>query len=79
IYGTVPIAHATGGLKKIINEETGFLYTDSLENAINRILERYPNPREDLHEIRINALEHIKKNYLWLDVIKNKYLPLYFS
>ena len=27
VYGTIPIANAQGGLQKIINEKTGFLYT----------------------------------------------------
>lgn len=78
IYGTIPIAHNTGGLKKILDGKTGFLYDDSPEDAINRVMILHPNPRKDLQKMRMDALKNIKENYLWKHVIEAKYLPLYF-
>lgn len=35
VFGTIPIAHAQGGLQKITNGKTGFLYTVPAEQAQN--------------------------------------------
>ncbi len=35
VFGTIPIAHAQGGLQKIVNGKTGFLYTVPSEQAQN--------------------------------------------
>ncbi|AIW88859.1 glycogen/starch synthase [Treponema sp. OMZ 838] len=43
VYGTIPIANAQGGLQKIINGKTGFLYT-------------LPNGEEQNTDIHISAL-----------------------
>ncbi|HBD69016.1 MAG TPA: hypothetical protein DC014_07060 [Treponema sp.] len=39
LYGTIPLAHATGGLCKIIDEETGFLYKPDTSEKMLEILE----------------------------------------
>ena len=81
IYGTVPIAHATGGLNKIIDGQTGFLYAP---NTVNKLVETLQNVihikqnnSEAFRNIIATAASYVHKNYSWETVCKDFYLPLY--
>jgi starch synthase len=81
LYGTIPVAHATGGLKKIIHEQTGFLYeNNSGENlfaVMNELADLARNDFAKLEKIISCGAEYIQKNYDWSYVIQDKYLPFY--
>ncbi|WP_318664635.1 glycogen synthase [Treponema sp.] len=81
IYGTIPVAHATGGLKKIVNGKSGFTYSpnnsDVLLSVIDEIVgNKEKNPRfyDDLVQ---SAALHVKENYTWKIVANKKYIPFY--
>ncbi|MGN0728224.1 glycogen synthase [Treponema sp.] len=38
-FGTLPVAHATGGLCKIVDDETGWLYAPNTASALRTVLE----------------------------------------
>ena len=83
IYGTLPVANSTGGLNKIINFETGFLYKNNTpENLIAKLSEviaiKLYNPQKIDKMIKTAAI-HIHKNYLWKNVILNEYMPFFES
>lgn len=81
LYGTLPVANATGGLKKIIDGKTGFLYTNnSAESLIAKLsevitLKLYaPNV---INKMIKEASVYVRKNYSWRNVIKNKYFKFF--
>lgn len=81
IYGTIPVAHATGGLKKIINGKTGFLYSPNNAETLFALLEKliknklkFPGYYDELIK---NAADYVKENYTWKTVANEKYIPLY--
>ncbi len=83
IYGTLPIANATGGLNKIINYETGFLYkNNSPENLIAKLSEvialKLYNPQK-IEEMIKTASTYVHEKYLWKKVIDNEYMPFFQS
>lgn len=80
IYGTLPVAHATGGLCKIIDGETGFLYKDNNARTIVASIRRAYHLKRD-HEkysrMIQNACLSVKNNYSWYNVISKSYMKLY--
>lgn len=83
IYGTLPVANATGGLNKIIDFKTGFLYrNNTAENLIAKLSQviaiKLYNPKI-IDEMIKTAASHIHTNYLWSKVIKNEYMPFFKS
>jgi len=83
IYGTLPIANATGGLNKIINNKTGFLYQNNTpENLIAKLSEvialKLYKP-EKINEMIKQAAIYVHKTYLWRSVIDNEYMPFFQS
>ncbi len=82
IYGTLPVAHATGGLCKIINQETGFLYSPNQSKQLEDILYsliRIKNTEFNIFNNMITyAANYIVENYSW-DVVVEKYINLYLS
>lgn len=81
IFGTVPIAHATGGLKKIIDGETGFLYhpntLDSLRTALKKAVDFKLYHFDDMKKMMRRAVRYVQKSYSWETVIKDGYLALF--
>ena len=81
IYGTIPIAHAVGGLNKIVNGETGFTYSNNTSSnlyiAMLRASEILQSEPEKIKDIRILAAKTVKEKYSWASIIKNKFLPYY--
>ena len=81
LYGTIPVAHATGGLKKIIDGKTGFLYEENSGENLFRVLNELADlARSDfskLGKIIACGAESVQKKYDWTSVIRDKYLPFY--
>lgn len=80
--GTLPVAHATGGLKKIKSTETGFLYSPNSPEVLSSILESlvkivHNAGRDILQNMIYYTFNYIKNNYSWKNVIKDKYIKLY--
>ncbi len=84
IYGSICLAHATGGLKKIIDGETGFLYepndADSLYGFLSSLIQIADRAgKEIFHPMLSYTARYIMANYSWDKVAKEKYLPLFTS
>lgn len=81
LYGTIPVAHATGGLNKIVDNKTGFLYQDNTPDELHALLDRLCSKMiqepDCFGGIVRHAADYVNKNYSWLSVIENKYLPFY--
>lgn len=81
IFGTLPVAHATGGLKKILDGKTGFLYEpNTAQNLSSLILElcgRMEKDRAAIDELRRAAAVHLNENYTWDIVAKKEYEKLF--
>lgn len=81
IYASLPVAHRTGGLNKIINKKTGYTYApNTSENLVAAltlaITTKMENPSK-ISKMIVNGFDNVGINYQWNNVIKNKYLPLY--
>jgi starch synthase len=84
IYGTIPVAHQTGGLGKIINEYNGYLYENNSPEEIAGIITSlatiYNNMgSETFNPMRSYASSYVKENYSWKSVCEDQYLPFYMS
>lgn len=80
VFATIPVAHATGGLNKIIDGKTGFLYepndAETLAETLLRLArERLEHP-EKFHAIIQEAARHVKTRYSW-DSVAEEYVGLY--
>lgn len=81
IYGTIPVAHATGGLKKIVNGITGFTYSPNTHEMLFKLLDeliknKIANPHY-YDKLISHAAEYVRKNYSWKIVTKRKYIPVF--
>lgn len=72
LYGTIPVAHATGGLCKIIDEETGFLYKPGTCEKLLEILEPLVRIKASAPDIFLPMISFAAKNthalYNWQHV-----------
>lgn len=80
LFGTIPIAHATGGLKKIIDEETGFLYSPNdsgtLCSMIRKAEDLKMNHLKTLKSMATWASNYVRIFYSW-QYVSEKYLNLF--
>ena len=81
-YGTLPIAHSVGGLMKIQEDKTGFLYSpntsEKLAEIILSLVEMRKNMGTGYFERRIQyASQYINDVYNWTNVVENEYMKLY--
>lgn len=80
-YGTQVVAHATGGLKKIIDGETGILYPDGsaeqLTNGLKKALKIALGDKDALHNFLTKAFGYIKAHYSWDAVVREQYMKLF--
>lgn len=80
IFGTVPVAHKTGGLNKIENEKTGFLYSNnepaSLIAKLSEVISIKINNPSKINEIIRNGAQETRSRYNWGKVVQNDYVPL---
>ena len=81
LYGTIPVAHATGGLNKIIDGKTGFLYTpdtvDMLYEKLDYLTNDIQKNSRKYRDIIMSAVNYVCGNYAWDTVIKQYYIPFY--
>ena len=81
IYGTIPVAHRTGGLNKIIDGKTGFLYEvnnfGSLVAKLSEVVAIKNYKPQVIEKMIKDAAIYVHKNYMWNHVVKEKYLPFF--
>ncbi|MCR4940637.1 MAG: glycogen/starch synthase [Treponemataceae bacterium] len=81
IYGTIPIAHKTGGLNKIIDNKTGFLFQPNTSEILSSLLIKIADKKHEnehfFDDIAIEAAQYVHRSYSWEKVISDKYIPLY--
>ena len=80
-FGTVPVAHKTGGLNKIVDGKTGFLYKENTKgNLIAKLSEviMVKNLKNtQINRMIKNGATKIQKEFLWKNIIQKKYLPYF--
>ncbi|CAM4126062.1 glycogen synthase [Treponema peruense] len=81
-FGTLPVAHRTGGLSKIIDDETGFLYSPNssevLEKTLYSLLKIMAAAGNSIFSGMISyASRYIHKKYSWDLVARESYMKLY--
>ena len=83
IYGTIPVAHGTGGLKKIKDGETGFLFSPNTPETLSaRLVSLAQKKHEDssaFDKMMADAALYVHTMYSWKHVVQNEYIPLYDS
>ena len=80
LFGNIPIVHHTGGLVKVIDNETGFAYQEhssqALINTIQKAMNLFRNSPDKIAQMQLNALKRIYSHYNW-NIVMDKYLDLY--
>ncbi|WP_428768505.1 glycogen/starch synthase [Treponema sp. HNW] len=81
IYGTLPVAHACGGLQKIEDGKTGFLYQDNSPHVLAELLldlaeQRRKNPAH-FEQLAVQAALSVQIRFSWKKIIKTSYIPFY--
>ena len=84
IYGTIPVAHATGGLCKIIDDETGFLYRNNTPEELAMVLHsltviKVCAGKNIFNNMIAYTAVNVRKYFTWETVTREKYIPLYQS
>lgn len=81
IYGTLPVAHACGGLQKIEDGKTGFLYKDNRPDVLADLLldlaeQRHKEPAH-FERLAVQAARSVQNRFSWKKIIKTSYIPFY--
>lgn len=80
LLGNLPVVHYVGGLVKVIDEETGFVYTEhipaALVEAMKRALAVYRLQPESIPAMQKAAVRRIHEHYTWEKVMTD-YFGLY--
>ena len=83
ILGTIPIAHKTGGVQKIQNNITGFLYENNdaknLSTKLLNLVDFKNQYTEKFFSMIEKAAKEVHYSYDWTNVIKKYYIPLYLN
>lgn len=81
VFGCLPIAHKTGGLNKIIEGKTGFLYetntSQTLIAKLSQVITIFQLKPAVITKMIKSASAHVRKEYYWRTVIQKKYLPFF--
>lgn len=92
LFGTIPIAHAVGGLQKILHGRNGYLYHSAGHGKSSGVLAgvllehagrvaassgRGCAPIEGYSEIIRFAARHVREEFNWDRIIEERYLPYY--
>lgn len=82
-FGTIPVAHGTGGLKKIIDQKTGYLYEPNTADKLSALLEKLilmveKQGRKVLNPLIKEASDYIHHNYSW-DKVALEYEKIYWG
>ena len=80
-FGTIPVAHKTGGLNKIADGKTGFLYTENTKGCLiaklsEVIMVKSLKNNQIIKMIKAGASK-VQKEFLWKNIIQKKYLPFF--
>lgn len=80
-FGTLPIANATGGLNKIIDGKTGWLYSPNTADVLSGVMEKVSkmvleNGRDEIIQMACEASRYIHETYSW-DKVALEYERLY--
>ncbi len=82
-FGTIPVAHATGGLKKIINGKTGFLYepnsAEKLCSVMVDLAQKKLKNAKCFDKVIREAAKILRQKYTWKSVAKEEYERLYWE
>lgn len=80
LFGNIPIVHHVGGLVKVVQDKTGFVYQDQNEDVLAAVMSEalsvYESNPGRIRQIQRNSVEHIYKYYSWEKVV-SKYIDLY--
>ena len=83
VYGTIPVAHSTGGLKKILDGKTGFLYEpntpDRLAALMVELSQKKLKNAKCYDKIIREAAKTLRQKYSWKSVAKEQYERLYWE
>ncbi len=84
IFGTIPVAHATGGLCKIIDDETGFLYKHNTPEELAATLYSLVKIKlcaggNIFNNMISYSASYVRENFSWIHVAEKSYIPLYTS
>lgn len=79
--GTVPVAHATGGLTKIIHGQTGFLYRPNTPQTLAALLlqladKEHSVPRSFYNVVQA-AADYAHTEFSWRRTAEKYYVPLF--
>ena len=81
VYGTIPLAHKTGGLNKIIDSESGFLYKknkcEALIAKLSQVITVKILKPGLINKIIKNGAVKVHKEYLWTNIVKKHYLKFF--
>lgn len=81
LFGTLPIAHATGGLCKIIDEQTGFLFkpdtAEELASMITSLIKLKQADSDIFNTMIAYAAKYVREKYSWRTVVEDEYMALY--
>ncbi len=82
-FGTIPVAHATGGLKKIVDGKTGFLYEPNTPERLAAIMielvQKKLKNAKCFDKIIREAAKTLRQKYSWKSVAKEQYERLYWE
>ncbi len=80
LFGNLPIAHAVGGLVKVLDGKTGFTYdahdSGALIAAMQRAIDVFATKNPALARMQKAAITLIRQKYTW-DKVMGRYLELY--
>ena len=83
IFGTIPVAHATGGLKKIVNGKTGFLYEPNTPERLAAVMvdlaQKKLKNAKCFDKIIREGAKRLRSVYSWKTVVKEQYERLYWE
>lgn len=79
LAGSIPIVHSTGGLKKVINNETGYRYKsdEELLSLLFMCENSLKDGREVHNRMTETAYKYIQMYYTWDKVVELNYIPLF--
>ncbi|MCR4953153.1 MAG: glycogen/starch synthase [Treponema sp.] len=81
VYGTIPVAHATGGLTKIEDGKTGFLYSNNTHECLiaklTEVIMLFNLKHAVINKIIKAGAQSVHKEFYWKNIVKNKYLPFF--
>ena len=80
-FGTVPVAHKTGGLNKIVDGKTGFLYNENTKGGLiaklSEVIMIKTLKNSQISKMIKAGAAKVRKVFYWKNIIQKKYLPFF--